>query len=80
MAGIIECLGDIGQIANPCLSTCVALSKKDYPGIGWLAVAVVINQVATEVLKYICDRRSFTGSFHLMACHSQVSFKLEVEK
>jgi membrane-associated phospholipid phosphatase len=63
---MIQTLGDIGQIASPFYAATCSIRQKDWKGMAYLAIALVVNQVVLETIKrtFIRTRpNGHSGSF-----------------
>jgi membrane-associated phospholipid phosphatase len=63
---IIEILGDIGQVASPFYAAVCSIGHKDWKGVFYLAIILVINQISVEIIKIVIVSirpNGFLGSF-----------------
>lgn len=59
---MIALVGDLGQVMTPCLAGSYSLYNSDWKGIAYLAAALIINQIAVELLKSLVPHQRPNGS------------------
>ena len=59
---MIALLGDVGQVMTPFLGGITSLYNSDWEGMAYLAAALIINQIAIELLKSLVPRQRPNGS------------------
>lgn len=72
---MVASFSDIGQIALPTFAGLYSLKKKDYSGAGQIILAIVMNQVAVEILKRVFNvKRPKGGKHSFPSGHTSAAF------
>ena len=61
MRALVSWYTDFGQVALPAVAASYALYKKDYKGVAWLLLSVVVNQMSIEILKRLFNTKRPNG-------------------
>jgi membrane-associated phospholipid phosphatase len=71
----IQIFSDVGQVAVPASAAAYSAYTGDYEGIGWLSIAVVVNQICVEVLKRLTQqKRPNKGKHSFPSGHTAAAF------
>lgn len=52
---MIRFCGDIGQVATPVYAAINTIIQQDWKGLRYLSIALIVNQVALEILKKVTN-------------------------